>query len=152
VKRFIVRSSGNFLYFSSQLNEMQNRMAEFFGPLADRRNVSLVFSDPTSQKPFMTIATDVCPDMHLVGAASESITIPRSIDGTESADNITDWALEQFRAHYNGEAASPHPEEPAPAGVSKDGGTKPNALAPSRRGQAYDHQRRDLSLCLWRPA
>ena len=86
------------LYFSPQLNEMQNRMAEFFGPLADRRNTSLIFSDPTSQKPYLTLSTDVCPDMHLVGAASGSVTIPRLIGAEQAVDNITDWALDLFRA------------------------------------------------------
>jgi predicted helicase len=90
-----------FLYFSPQLNEMQNRMAEFFGSFADQKNLSLVFSDPTSQKPYMTIATDICPDMHLVGAASGSVTIARSIGSDHSSDNITDWALDQFRAYYD---------------------------------------------------
>ena len=87
-----------FIYFSPQLNEMQNRMAEFFGTFADQKNVSIVFSDPTSQKPFMTLATDICPDMHLVGAASGSVTVPRWVGGTQ--DNITEWAVRQFNKHY----------------------------------------------------
>jgi predicted helicase len=95
------------LYFSPQLNEMQNRMAELFGPTAHRKNSAVVFSDPTSQKPFMTFATDICPDMHLVGAASGSITIVRSIEESKSADNVTDWAMEQFRSRYGSPGSSP---------------------------------------------
>jgi len=92
--------SKKLLYFSHQLNEMQNRMAEFFGRTARRKNPSVVFTDPTSQKPFMTLATDICPDMHLVGAAAGSVTLARSIEDDRSTDNVTDWALEEFRAHY----------------------------------------------------
>ena len=88
------------LYFSPQLNEMQNRMAEFFGSTAHFKNRCVVFTDPTSQKPFMALATDICPDMHLVGAAAGSVTIARSMADDGSTDNITDWALAQFRAHY----------------------------------------------------
>jgi predicted helicase len=79
---------------------MQNRMAAFFGPTAHVNNPSVIFTDPTSQKPFMALATDVCPDMHLVGAAAGSITLARSIESDKSSNNITDWALEQFRTHY----------------------------------------------------
>jgi predicted helicase len=85
---------------------MQNRMGEFFGSLGNKKNISFVFSDPTSQKPFMAIATDVCPDMHLVGAASGSVTIARSHSGAEAPDNITDWALDAFRSHYQNNAKS----------------------------------------------
>jgi predicted helicase len=88
-----------FLYFSSQLNEMQNRMKEFFGESGQRKNPSLVFTDPTSQKPFMALMVDACPDMHLVGAAAGAVTVPQSIEENAS-DNITDWALSLFVAHY----------------------------------------------------
>lgn len=89
------------LYFSSQLNEMQNRMKEFFGNSGQLKNPSLVFTDPTSQKTFMAIVVNSCPDMHLVGAAAGSVTVPRSLDVTkQSADNVTDWALDRFLAHY----------------------------------------------------
>ena len=95
------------LYFSSALNEMQNLMAEYFGPKGDRVARAIVFSDPTSQKPFMAVATDHCPDMHLVGAASGSVVLPRNASDRSSHDNITDWALDQFRAHYEVGTRSP---------------------------------------------
>ena len=68
-------------------------------------------SDPTSQKPWMVLASDVIADLHLVGAASGSVCLPRyryTPEG-ERIDNITDWALKQFRAHYQKAAASPSP-------------------------------------------
>jgi predicted helicase len=88
------------LYFSHQLNEMQNLMPDFFGKTARIKNPSLVFTDPTSQKPFMTLATEICPDMHLVGAAAGSVTLARYSNPEKHVDNVTDWALEQFRAQY----------------------------------------------------
>ncbi len=88
------------LYFSRQLNEMPNLMPLFWRTSIS--NQSIVFSDPSAQKPFMTMSTDCCPDMHLVGAAAGSVVLPlKSIaDGDTEAYNITDWGLEQFRKHY----------------------------------------------------
>jgi predicted helicase len=89
-----------YLYFSRQLNEMQNRMAYFFGARAEFKNQSIAFTDPTSQKPFMVMAVEQCPDMHLVGAAAGSVTLARLADINDRTENITDWALDQFRGHY----------------------------------------------------
>jgi predicted helicase len=90
------------LYFSKQLNEMQYRLDEFFGDAGLRNTSTIIWSDPTSQKPFMCAAVNGVYDLHFVGAASgatgaAATTISK--DG-RTADNITDWALEQFRAHY----------------------------------------------------
>jgi len=79
---------------------MQNLMPEFFGKRAQFKNPSLVFTDPTSQKPFMAMVTDSCPDMHLVGAAAGSVTLAQSAGINGNVDNITDWALDQFRTCY----------------------------------------------------
>jgi predicted helicase len=87
------------LYFSPQLNEMQNLMPEYFGYKGTIKNVSIVFSDPTSQKPFMAMSTNCCPDMHLVGAASGSVVLPLTVG---NAENITDWSLKQFGLQYEG--------------------------------------------------
>jgi predicted helicase len=65
------------LYFSSQLNEMQYMTRSFFGDRAQLRRKAIAFTDPTSQKPFMALAIDRCPDMHLVGAAAGTVTVGR---------------------------------------------------------------------------
>ncbi len=89
------------LYFSPKLNEMPNLMPRYFGSDGKRKNLSVVFTDPTSQKPFMTLAVDSCPDMHLVGAAAGSLVLPLSTqDKGEVVDNVTDWSLDQFKKHY----------------------------------------------------
>jgi predicted helicase len=91
-----------YLYFSPQLNEMPNLMPDFFGEDGLWTNQALIFTDPTSQKPFMALATSKCPDMHLVGAAAGSVTMPlqKRGDSEDPVDNVTEWALEQFRKHY----------------------------------------------------
>src|ERR1019366_7901406 len=90
-----------FLYFSAQLNEMQNLMPRYFGLAGTLTNRAIVVSDPTSQKPFMTMAVDTVPDMHLVGAAAGSVVIPLMIQGANGAvENVTDWALRRFKTRY----------------------------------------------------
>ena len=65
-------------------------------------NASVVFSDPTSQKPWMTCAVPGSFDLHFVGAASGAVCLPRwAFTGSGKLDNITDWALTQFRTHYD---------------------------------------------------
>jgi predicted helicase len=86
------------LYFSSELNEMQYRQPEIFSG----ENRVIGFTDPGSQKPFMALASRNIPDLHLVGAACGTQCLPlyRYTAAGERVDNITDWALAQFRARY----------------------------------------------------
>ena len=115
------------LYFSSALNEMQNLMVEYFGPKGAIANRIIVFSDPTSQKPFMVLAADRCPDMHLVGAASGSVVLPAKTSAETRLDNITDWALDQFRAHYEAQTPSPAPREKVAAKRPDEGAPQDEA-------------------------
>jgi predicted helicase len=106
------------LYFSQQLNEMQYQLRDIFG--STNENTALLID--AGAKAFSTIATPILPDYHANGD-SICFSLCRFANG-HRIDNITDWALEQFCAHYDGNAPSPHPEEPAPAGVSKGEGAR----------------------------
>jgi predicted helicase len=69
---------------------------------------------------FRCLATDVAPDFHLLG---ETRVIGRvRYSSGQAIDNITDWALEQFRAHYEGTASFP-----AGVDVSAQAGTDEGA-------------------------
>ena len=50
----------------------------------------------------MVISSNVLPDLHLVGAAAGAVCLPRHryAESSERIDNITDWGLKQFQAHY----------------------------------------------------
>jgi predicted helicase len=65
-------------------------------------NKTLVFTGPSSQKPFLTLVGSNVVDWHFVGAASSSICLPfyRYDDKGKRHDNITNWGLEQFQTHY----------------------------------------------------
>ena len=89
------------LYFHPKLNEMQYQLPSIFGS-GSVKNRCIVLTDSTAQKPWMTCAVEQVPDLHFVGAAAGSVCIPiqrLNIDGGH-LDNITDWALKQFAAHY----------------------------------------------------
>jgi len=79
----------------------------------------------------MVLAVDRLCDLHFVGAAAGTLCFPLSnqTSGTR-LDNITDWALEQFRAQYES-AQNPSPLAegvPAPAGTDEgeDEGSDPS--------------------------
>jgi predicted helicase len=74
---------------------------QYLNQLQDlRKDKAIVFTDPTSQKPFMALATVACPDMHLVGAAAGALTLGfEALEGRRRSANVTDWAVGQFRSH-----------------------------------------------------
>ena len=89
------------LYFDRHLNEMQYRLPEIFGSRGVDRQRTIVFTDPTSQKPFMVLCVDGIFDLHLVGAAAGSVGVPLRVQANGGfAENITDWAIEQFQRRY----------------------------------------------------
>jgi predicted helicase len=91
------------VYFSEFWNEERYQQHRLF-PRADSCNVSIAVTSPGSEKPFMTIATDKIPDLHLVGPGAGSQCFPFYLydeDGSNRRENITDWALTEFRTHYS---------------------------------------------------
>jgi predicted helicase len=118
------------LYFSSQLNEMRYQTPLIFGD-GSVQNRCIVFTDPTAQKPWMISAVDQLPDLHFVGAAAGTLCFPLGRLGDDNTlhDNITDWALKQFRQHYE------QPISPVGAG----GGAAPK---PRRAGMARSYTNR----------
>ena len=65
-------------------------------------NEVIVYTQPSSQKPFMACSVSSLPDLHFVGAAAGTECLPlyRYDEAGNRTDNITDWALKQFRQHY----------------------------------------------------
>lgn len=100
------------LYFSKQLNEMQYRQREIFpiksidyssshaGAWELETNIAIGINGVTSNKSFEAIAISKIPDLHFYG---DTITLPLwtyDKNGLKQ-ENITDWALEQFKQHYD---------------------------------------------------
>jgi predicted helicase len=73
-----------------------------FGPELDKENIVVVHTAPDSQKPFLAYVGRCLPDLHFVGAATGTTCIPlyRYDAEGERHDNLTDWGLRHFQAHY----------------------------------------------------
>lgn len=87
-----------YLYFDPDLNEMQYQLPDIFRG----DNVVIAFTSGASEKPFLALATDNVPDLHLTGAGTGAQCLPlyRYDTTGNRRENITDWALVQFQTHY----------------------------------------------------
>ncbi|MDO9213091.1 MAG: type ISP restriction/modification enzyme [Methylococcales bacterium] len=98
------------MYFSGQLNEMQSLSKEMFGKNADKPNICIGFMGNDSPKPFAALAFIHVIDLNCLSpAAGGTKCLPLyqyDKDGSRH-DNITDWALKQFQAHYENPALVP---------------------------------------------
>ena len=95
-----------YLYFDRLLNERVYQQPQFFPvSINEEENVVLNLTDVGSEKPFMALVANTIVDLHLVGAGASSQCFPFYVydeDGGNRRENITDWALAQFRAAYGG--------------------------------------------------
>jgi predicted helicase len=97
-----------WLYQSPLLIDRPGLVDTLFPSTAD--NLAICFTDPDAQKPWSVCSIDRIVDLHFVGSAAGAICLGRyRVVGRERTDNITDWALDQFRAHYEPSAASERP-------------------------------------------
>jgi predicted helicase len=92
------------LYFDDFWNEEQYRFREIFPETnSERENVVLCASGPGAERPFASFACTQIPDLNFFGPGTVPQWFPfytYAEDGTNRRENITDWALEQFRSHY----------------------------------------------------
>jgi len=110
------------LHFNGRLVEVQYQQTKLFGERGTESNKVIMLTDAGSQKPFMVLACQRVFDYHFVGAASAAsgVSLYRYDEAGNRADNITDWALKQFRQHY--EQPSPQPSPASGRGRSAAGG------------------------------
>lgn len=99
-----------YLYYDSVLIHRPSLFARVSPtPGAEQDNRVVVVSDLGYRADsFTTLVTDLIPDLHLCAACDAHQCFPFYIydeDGGNRRENITDWALAQFRAQY-GEATA----------------------------------------------
>ena len=93
-----------WFYYDYHFNGRTYQLPSIFQ--VGKQNLAICFTDSGSEKPFMTLATQALPDLHLVGAGSSTQCLPLyryAADGSRQ-DNLTDWALEKFHKHYRDKA------------------------------------------------
>ena len=73
---------------------------------------TIVLTDAGYSEAFYVLAIDSVLDYHYVGAAAAAVamSIERVDTDEQHHDNITDWALKQFTAHYKEAAPQAQPE------------------------------------------
>jgi predicted helicase len=95
------------VYFDPILDHRIGIFAESFPDAdAEAENRIIGVTSPGSEKPFMALAAASITDLHLVGPGASAQCFPFYLydeAGTNHRENVTDWALEQFRKHYEDE-------------------------------------------------
>src|SRR5206468_1873577 len=66
----------------------------------ESENCMICVPGPGSTKSFSALIANVIPDFHLTGDTQVFPFYLYDQDGSNRRDNITDWALDQFRTHY----------------------------------------------------
>ncbi|MYB95517.1 DEAD/DEAH box helicase [Candidatus Poribacteria bacterium] len=91
-----------YLYFDRMMIERVYVFPSIFPtPETETENRVICFKAPGSKQLFHCLMTQQLADVHLTG---DSQCFPFYIydeDGTNRQENITDWALSEFRNHYN---------------------------------------------------
>ena len=89
------------LYFDRLMNQRVYVMPSIFPTSeTERENQVICVSGIASNKPFQTLLVDKIPCIDLLEKTQCFPFYIYDEDGTNRRENITDWALSQFRAHY----------------------------------------------------
>lgn len=102
IRRVLYRPfTHSYLYYSSNLNEMQYQMPLIF-PQKETKNKIISFD--TTDKDFSTLSSNCLIDLHFNG---DSQCLPLYIyKNGERINNVTDFALKGFQAHYQDKTIS----------------------------------------------
>ncbi|MCI4680729.1 DUF559 domain-containing protein [Rhodoblastus acidophilus] len=96
------------IYFSRNLNEMLYQIPLLFGPGAGK-NVGICYV-AEERANFSVFAIGNIPNKDFFMPSAAQVLARFSFSDSNTAiDNITDWGLKQFRAHYGKAATSPSP-------------------------------------------
>ena len=88
------------LFFDRVLNNCVYLFPSIF-PTPESENQAICVSPPGTKLSFHALMVDVIPDLHITGDSQCFPFYTYNEDGTNRQENITDWALTEFRTHYN---------------------------------------------------
>ena len=92
------------LYFDRMMNDRVLVFPSIFPTLeTESENRVIIVSDHGFRAGFNTLVTNLIPDSHILAARDRFQCFPfytYDEDGTNRRENITDWALTEFRTHY----------------------------------------------------
>ena len=87
------------LFFDRVLNNCVYLYPSIF-PTAATENRAICVSPPGTKISFHALMVGVIPDLHITGDSQCFPFYTYDEDGTNRQENITDWALTEFRTHY----------------------------------------------------
>lgn len=90
-----------YFYFDKHFNGRTYQWPGMLN-LKDFDNKYISFASPGCSKPFHCLSSNLIVDLHLTGD-SQCFSLYRYVKG-DRIDNITDWGLQQFQAHYGDRA------------------------------------------------
>ena len=95
------------LYFHRMMNECVYMFPSIFPtPDTEKENRVICFSGTGSNKPFQTIVTSMIPSHDFLEKTQCFPFYTYDEDSTNRQENITDWALAEFREHYGDDTIS----------------------------------------------
>ena len=93
------------LYFDRMVNDRMLVFPSIFPTVeTESENRVIIVSDHGFRAGFSTLMANLISDSHVLAAQDRFQCFPfytYSADGTNRQENITDWALSEFRTHYN---------------------------------------------------
>ncbi len=95
------------LCFDKTLNHRRSIFPNSFPtPETEKDNRVICVNGIGNKKPFHVLMVNLIPDLHLTGDTRCFPFYTYDEDGSNRKENITDWALNAFRAHYNDDTIS----------------------------------------------
>jgi len=99
-----------YLMFNSRIIEAPSQFPRIFpNTISENENRIIILTNLGSEKPFMTLISKSLTDYHMVGAGSGTQCFPLYVydeDGGNRRENISDWALGEYRRAYQDESIS----------------------------------------------
>lgn len=94
----------SYIYFDAILNERRYQFPSIFPTYeTEKENQVICISDVGLRSSFSILVSNTITDFHLCATSDTFQCFPfytYDEDGTNRKENITDWALEQYRTHY----------------------------------------------------
>ena len=98
------------LYFDRMINERVREFPSIFPIPETEKENQVICVNKTPEKPFACLVADCIPNLVVTGGfGSPNQCFPfytYNEDGTNRQENITDWALAEFRKHYGDDTIS----------------------------------------------
>ncbi|MCY3897431.1 MAG: N-6 DNA methylase [Caldilineaceae bacterium] len=109
VRRSLYRPfTKSHLFFDRTMNDMLYVFPSIFPTQeTETENRTIIVSDHGFRAEFSTLMTNLIPDLHTLAAVDGFQCFPfytYDEDGSNRRENITDWALDRFRAQYSDSA------------------------------------------------